>query len=75
MPFVEVFTREKLSNEVRAKLADELSDTAPDGVCESCKREDSVRTKARRLRAYPPSSICQVDHYQRGRAAVKAAGS
>jgi phenylpyruvate tautomerase PptA (4-oxalocrotonate tautomerase family) len=27
MPFVEVFTREKLSNEVRAKLAEELSNT------------------------------------------------
>jgi phenylpyruvate tautomerase PptA (4-oxalocrotonate tautomerase family) len=27
MPFVEVFTREKLSDEVRTKLAEELSDT------------------------------------------------
>ena len=27
MPFVEVFTREKLSNEIRAKLAEELSNT------------------------------------------------
>ena len=27
MPFVEVFTREKLSDEVRAKLAEELSNT------------------------------------------------
>jgi phenylpyruvate tautomerase PptA (4-oxalocrotonate tautomerase family) len=27
MPFVEVFTREKLSDEIRAKLAEELSDT------------------------------------------------
>jgi hypothetical protein len=27
MSFVEVFTREKLSDEIRAKLAEELSDT------------------------------------------------
>jgi hypothetical protein len=27
MPFVEVFTREKLSDEIRAKLAEELSNT------------------------------------------------
>ena len=27
MPFVEVFTREKLSDEIRMKLADELSNT------------------------------------------------
>jgi len=28
MPFIEVFTREKLSDEIRAKLAEELSNTA-----------------------------------------------
>ena len=27
MPFVEVFTRERLSDEIRAKLAEELSNT------------------------------------------------
>jgi hypothetical protein len=27
MPFVQVFTREKLSDEIRAKLAEELSNT------------------------------------------------
>ena len=27
MPFVEVFTREKLSDDVRSKLAEELSNT------------------------------------------------
>jgi hypothetical protein len=27
MPFVEVFTREKLSDEIRTKLAEELSNT------------------------------------------------
>ncbi len=27
MPFVEVFTREKLPDEIRAKLAEELSNT------------------------------------------------
>jgi phenylpyruvate tautomerase PptA (4-oxalocrotonate tautomerase family) len=27
MPFVEVFTREKLSDEIRAKLAEDLSNT------------------------------------------------
>ena len=44
MPFVEVFTREKLSDEIRAKLAEELSDTMMNveigGATESAKLID-----------------------------------
>jgi hypothetical protein len=48
MPFVEVFTREKLSDEIRAKLAEELSDTIMTvevgGPTESAKMIDNALT-------------------------------
>jgi hypothetical protein len=53
MPFVEVFTREKLSDDIRSKLAEELSNTiiAPQGLMNTELKSRAVKEVARILKA------------------------
>ena len=61
MPFVEVFTREKLSDEIRAKLAEELSkyqndrrDRRPDRVREDDRLDVVPYHASRQLGGWRP---------------------
>jgi hypothetical protein len=62
MPFVEVFTREKLSDEIRTKLAEEFQHRNDRRARRPCRgREDArldvVPTMARRFQRFFNSSI------------------
>jgi hypothetical protein len=59
MPFVEVFTREKLADEIRVELAEELSNTIM--IVESCPRTwDEPTTGCRETAAVARSGFAEV---------------